>query len=107
MMNFAIKMEKCLGCKAPLQSNKKTGTAMCRNCIENEQQIYVSKLNAANDLANQFSRLWTTCQNCQGSLHQEVLCTSKDCPIFYKRVKVQKDLEEAHQTLSRFQSIEW
>ena len=24
----------------------------------------------------------------QGSLHQDVLCTSKDCPIFYRRKKV-------------------
>lgn len=32
--------------------------------------------------------LWTQCQRCQGSLHQDVLCTSRDCPIFYRRKKV-------------------
>jgi hypothetical protein len=40
--------------------------------------------------------------NCQGSLHQEVLCTSRDCPIFYRRKKVQKDLNEAQEALERF-----
>jgi len=47
-------------------------------------------------------RLWTQCQRCQGSLHQDVLCTSRDCPIFYRRKKVQKDLLEAETTLKRF-----
>jgi len=26
-------------------------------------------------LESKFSRLWTQCQRCQGSLHEEVLCT--------------------------------
>mgnify|MGYP001807741995 CR=1 FL=1 len=30
--------------------------------------------------------LWSQCQRCQGSLHQDVLCTSRDCPIFYRCV---------------------
>lgn len=30
--------------------------------------------------------LWSQCQRCQGSLHQDVLCTSRDCPIFYRFV---------------------
>ena len=36
-----------------------------------------------NYLENKFSRLWTECQRCQGSLHQEVLCSNKDCPILH------------------------
>lgn len=35
-----------------------------------------------------YSKLWTQCQRCQGSLLQDVLCTSRDCPIFYRRKKV-------------------
>ncbi|KAF7239738.1 DNA polymerase delta catalytic subunit [Varanus komodoensis] len=38
-------------------------------------------------LEEKFSRLWTQCQRCQGSLHEDVLCTSRDCPIFYMRKK--------------------
>jgi hypothetical protein len=37
-----------------------------------------------------------------GSLHQDVLCSSRDCPIFYRRKKVQKDLNETQKELERF-----
>lgn len=49
-----------------------------------------------------FSRLWTQCQDCQGSFHQDVLCSNRDCPIFYKRKKVQIDLQEAQNQLDLF-----
>ncbi len=49
-----------------------------------------------------FNKLWTNCQRCQGSFHQDVLCSNRDCPIFYKRKKVQKDLKEAQEVLDRF-----
>ena len=39
---------------------------------------------------------------------QDVLCTSKDCPIFYMRKKAQKDAEDSNATLARFdQELEW
>ena len=59
-----------------------------------------------NQLQSRFSRLWTQCQRCQGSLHSEVLCSNRDCPIFYMRVKVQKELEQATAKLERF-SLDW
>jgi len=40
-------------------------------------------------------------------LPQDVLCTSRDCPIFYRRKKVQKDLAEAHGVLGRFGDDDW
>lgn len=49
-----------------------------------------------------FSRLWTQCQDCQGSFHQDVLCSNRDCPIFYKRKKVQIDLQETQDQLDLF-----
>ena len=40
--------------------------------------------------------------------YQDVLCTSKDCPIFYMRKKAQKDAEDSNATLARFdQELEW
>ena len=38
---------------------------------------------------------------------QDVLCTSKDCPIFYMRKKSQKDVEDAVFTLERFDNEVW
>ena len=71
-------------------------------CVQ-EAEIYQKNLLGVNELESSFSALWTQCQRCQGSLHQDVLCTSRDCPIFYRRKKVQKDLTEAHAVLNRFE----
>ncbi|CAH0475255.1 unnamed protein product [Peronospora belbahrii] len=103
MMNFAVKKLKCLGCKAPLSGKG----ALCRSCVEREAEVFSRQLQSVNELEHMFARLWTQCQNCQGSLHQDVLCTSRDCPIFYKRIKVQKDLGEIQASLERFQSVDW
>lgn len=50
----------------------------------------------------QYAMLWTQCQRCMGSLCQDVLCSNSDCPIFYRRRKVQKDLEDTAKQLERF-----
>ena len=31
------------------------------------------------ELEDKFGRLWTQCQRCQGSVINDVLCTSRDC----------------------------
>ena len=40
-------------------------------------------------------------------VRQDVLCTSKDCPIYYMRKKAQKDVEDANAVLDRFDVDEW
>jgi len=109
-MMFAVTKEKCLACKAVLPAGwtKKNGH-MCKHCTGKEADVYTEKLGRVHDLETRFSRLWTQCQRCQGSLHQDVLCSNKDCPIFYMRKKVQKDLEAAHKVVAKFGcgSVEW
>lgn len=39
-------------------------------------------IDLVSDLEMVFGRLWTQCQECQGSLHQDVLCTRYYCFIF-------------------------
>ncbi|KAF9581072.1 DNA-directed DNA polymerase delta [Lunasporangiospora selenospora] len=84
LMKFAVKKATCLGCKAPLKAGE---SAVCAGCKERAPELYQKQRKIVNSLEVRFSRLWTQCQRCQGSLHQEVLCTSKDCPIFYMRKK--------------------
>ncbi|CAJ0648676.1 12797_t:CDS:10 [Entrophospora sp. SA101] len=76
LMKFTVKTATCLGCKTPLS---KTDAA----------------LDTVTKLEVHFARLWTQCQRCQGSLHQDILCSSKDCPIWYMRKKAQKDVQDA------------
>jgi DNA polymerase delta subunit 1 len=103
LMKFTVKTLTCLGCKAPLTKQER---AVCTHCKIREAELYQKQMLEMNDLEERFSRLWTQCQRCQGSLHQDVICTSRDCPIFYMRKKVQKDLGDASVTMARF-DYEW
>ncbi|XP_043956907.1 DNA polymerase delta catalytic subunit [Gambusia affinis] len=98
LMAFAQKRSTCIGCKAVL----KTDAAVCDFCKKKESELYQKEIFHLNALEEHFSRLWTQCQRCQGSLHEDVLCTSRDCPIFYMRKKVQKDLDDQSKLVSRF-----
>ncbi|KAI0084485.1 DNA polymerase family B-domain-containing protein [Irpex rosettiformis] len=108
LMKFAVKRATCLGCKTPLGPNNsiKDG-AVCNNCRPRVGELYQKQVCSASEMQVRFSRLWTQCQRCQGSLHQDVLCSSKDCPIFYMRKKAQKDVEDANFVLERFDHEIW
>lgn len=104
IMMFAVKTFKCMACKTPIPNKDggEGGAPLCKNCAGKESEIYMQKLAEVNSQQQVFNRLWTECQHCQGSFHQEVLCSNRDCPIFYKRKKVQIDLKSAQDALDRF-----
>ncbi|KAF8998547.1 DNA polymerase family B-domain-containing protein [Cyathus striatus] len=108
LMKFAVKTVTCLSCKTPLRTNNsvKNG-AVCNNCRPRIGELYQKQVLATSHMQVRYSRLWTQCQRCQGSLHQDVLCTSKDCPIFYMRKKAQKDVEDSTAVLERFDNDSW
>ena len=99
LMKFAVKKMTCLGCKAVLKNENEP---VCDHCRPKVNSIYLKNLHTFNETEKRFSKLWTQCQRCQGSLQQEVLCTSRDCPIFYMRKKVQKEATDAMNVLNRF-----
>lgn len=99
LMRFAQVTLKCLGCRAALPPG---ATTLCKHCKPREPEYYAKALTQVSALETDYSQLWTQCQRCQGSLHLDVLCTSRDCPIFYRRRKVQKEVNEARASLSRF-----
>ncbi|CAM9460494.1 unnamed protein product [Chrysoparadoxa australica] len=99
IMTFAVKKSKCMGCKTPISSKEDT---LCVHCRPRAAEFYTKKLQEVNDQQLLFHRLWTNCQDCQGSCHSDVLCSNQDCPIFYKRKKVQIDLKEAREALDKF-----
>lgn len=105
LLKFAKKSETCKNCKSPLKPNNKG--ALCDNCISLGPELYCNSLAQMNYLEHKFSRLWTECQRCQGSLHQEVLCSNNDCPIFYMRKKAQKDVFQQSQDLVKWQETIW
>ncbi|OAQ64371.1 DNA polymerase delta catalytic subunit [Pochonia chlamydosporia 170] len=102
LMKFAKKTQTCMGCKKPLTGKHESNGAVCSDCAPRVGELYKRTLDKVSDLEIRFGRLWTQCQRCQGSMHCEVICSSKDCPIFYMRMKAKKDLEDAGKDLSRF-----
>ncbi|XP_058186536.1 DNA polymerase delta catalytic subunit [Rhododendron vialii] len=99
IMKFAKKQLSCIGCKALISGSDRT---LCSHCKGREAELYCKTVANVSELEKLFGRLWTQCQECQGSLHQDVLCTSRDCPIFYRRKKAQKDMAEAKVQLDRW-----
>eukprot|EP00835_Amoeboradix_gromovi_P004556 NODE_361_length_10144_cov_0.288402.p6 type:complete len:103 gc:universal NODE_361_length_10144_cov_0.288402:6708-6400(-) len=102
-MKFVTKTETCLGCKVPLKAGMK---GLCLHCKPRYVEIYLSKQQDTKLKQNRFSQLWTECQRCQGSLHQEVLCSNRDCPIFYMRKKAQKDVSSAMESMDKL-NLNW
>ncbi|RUS90623.1 hypothetical protein EGW08_001620, partial [Elysia chlorotica] len=100
---FTKKRSTCIGCKTPLDSD----AAVCKHCKPKESELYQKEISQMQALEEKFSRLWTQCQRCQGSLHEDVLCTNRDCLIFYMRKKIQKDLLTQDKLLSRFGDVSW
>ncbi|KAI8146145.1 DNA polymerase family B-domain-containing protein [Fennellomyces sp. T-0311] len=101
LMKFAVKTATCLGCKAPLP--KGDNSATCKNCVSRNNELYERQMEIFNEHEERYSRLWTQCQRCQDSLHQDVICSNNDCPIFYMRKKAQNDAKEAADKLARFE----
>ncbi|ROW15394.1 hypothetical protein VPNG_02415 [Cytospora leucostoma] len=102
LMKFAKKTQTCMGCKKPLTGKEESQGAVCKDDAPRVGELYKKTLDKVSDLEVRFGRLWTQCQRCQGSMHCEVICSSKDCPIFYMRMKAKKDLEDGNKELQRF-----
>ncbi|PFH33207.1 DNA polymerase [Besnoitia besnoiti] len=94
---------QCVGCRSVIRE----GT-LCRHCQKNEAEIVVAKMAEMAAKEKEHSDLWTECQRCQGSLHQDVICVNRDCPIFYRRVKVKKEIGTLEERLSSLSlTTEW
>ena len=105
---FTKKMDTCLGCKTVLRDNNMNNSkAVCKHCESREGDILQLHLSKLNDLEVRFARLWTECQRCQGSVQDEVICTSKDCPIFYMRTRAKKSIITQEDTVRRFGVPSW
>lgn len=103
LMKFAKRTYTCMGCKKPLVAEGEKFAALCSDCRPHRTaELYTRQLSRLSEVEVRFARLWTQCQRCQGSMHSEVLCSSKDCPIFYMRMKSRKEVDEAGKELARF-----
>lgn len=75
--------------------------------MKNAPEIYQRLATDVNIKEIECSKLWTHCQDCQESYTQEVLCSARDCPIYYKREQARTDLHETRTKLERLQNLDW
>eukprot|EP00796_Vickermania_ingenoplastis_P004443 gene4443-3242_t len=97
LMKFVKFNLQCIRCRAGIQEG-----ALCDKCAPDGPEVYSKIMAKRNHFEAFFCQVWTQCQQCQGSLTQEVICSSRDCPVFYMRKKAQKDLKEQQALLDRF-----
>ncbi len=95
--NFIVVKKTCLNCKSVIKSG-----VVCKNCKDKMREIYIENRLEMNNYERLYCDLWTQCQQCQGSILQEIICQNKDCPIFYRRFKVKKDLKNMKAIIDRF-----
>lgn len=95
----------CAVCKAEIKDDtwKK---AVCRLCEEKENDTFLKKVLELKAAETNFSRLWSECQRCDGSLFNEVKCTNTDCNIYFRRMKMKKEAQIVYQQYQKFFSNE-
>ncbi|KNA00843.1 DNA polymerase delta catalytic subunit [Plasmodium vivax North Korean] len=96
LSKFLQKAVRCIGCNSSIKK-----PPLCNHCKANKEfSIYMQKMNHFKTKQNEFFQLWTECQRCQGNLHAEVICMNRDCPIFYRRAKIKKDMANVQEQIS-------
>ncbi|KAK6590295.1 DNA polymerase delta catalytic DNAQ-like 3 exonuclease RN fold [Cryptosporidium xiaoi] len=101
LSGFVKKGVQCLGCKTTITNEN---SSLCKDCIKTDNKecsVLISKLHEFREKEVEYNSLWTQCQRCQGSAFQDIICTSRDCPIFYRRTKVRKDISSIGEHIER------
>mmetsp|Transcript_600 Transcript_600/g.1850 ORF Transcript_600/g.1850 Transcript_600/m.1850 type:complete len:1054 (-) Transcript_600:39-3200(-) len=104
LAKFATRGLRCLGCKAVVKEG-----SLCSHCREERAaDVVVEKMRDLRGKEEEYNRLWTQCQRCQGSLLEPVICSNRDCEIFYRRAKARKDVQEVQEHMSRLRlDLDW
>ncbi|ELR03229.1 DNA polymerase zeta [Pseudogymnoascus destructans] len=79
-----MKSSSCLVCQDKLESN----AAICPTCLGNRPSSMLALQTRLTAMERKYQELESVCRSCSNiSWTDEVRCDSKDCPVFYSRVK--------------------
>ena len=106
LFRFINTLSPCIGCKLPiLDSNNKTNndnksvSVLCRKCSPRKKKYVKIQTEQLKKLEGDFNDVKEICINCQKRNTQEekrfedILCSNSDCHIFYKRKKIEMDVQ--------------
>lgn len=100
MMKFVGVVRTCINCRVKL--GKDEPGAVCKQCKPREHEFYMDAQYQVRQAEENYGNVIAQCQRCSSSLHHGSICSSRDCPLFYLRTKVKKDIEDAYECLGRF-----
>lgn len=93
---FLTKSETCERCK------RVSDSVVCEGCEDKKVETFLKKKEELDCLKREKSKLNTECNHCQRFISNEVICQNFDCPIFYRRIKVSKELDDKEKHVERF-----
>lgn len=103
ILAFARIRESCLGCRVVLAPGERT---LCKHCLaERGLQLKRTAMETLETREAEYTRLWSQCQECQGSTVEDVICTASDCSIFYARTRAKRDREAARTAAEKFAAL--
>lgn len=99
-MFFKVNDKFCLNCKQGLPENYVK--PVCSKCLDQEKALLIKTTVKLKAKEREYQKLWSECQRCEDSLLTEVICSNSHCPIYFKRVKLQNDLEDVYKNFEKF-----
>jgi DNA polymerase delta subunit 1 len=110
---FFTKSVMCKGCGITLSygtcaEGSRPAELLCRSCEPRRFNLLVKEQAKYSAVQAAFHRMWTTCQDCQGSRFTEIMCSAQDCPIFFRRLTARRDMETSKKTVQALaKELEW
>ncbi|KAF8472023.1 hypothetical protein BDZ91DRAFT_775438 [Kalaharituber pfeilii] len=83
-----MKSSACLVCKGKLDNHDFSDTAVCNSCmLDRDASLYRlrSRLRKSEKGASELHAICRSCANI--TVAEDIACDSKDCPVFYSRVR--------------------
>jgi DNA polymerase delta subunit 1 len=92
------KKKKCINCMK--NDEKKNG--LCKDCLCNKVKIYKKFSEMKNRIIVEYKTIEKECIQCQGEDLEQIPCSNDDCPNFYKKFQIRKDIKKIKKLLSNF-----
>jgi len=95
-LEWFMRSSSCVVCGVKMKSPSRetTETQLCKRCEKNASESMVRLQTRVNAEQRKYADVVKVCQSCAGMPPlEEVPCDSRDCPVFYTRVKQETRLE--------------
>lgn len=91
---FTKSQTTCIWCRSPLKGGG--SPRVCNDCKATSETVVMAAYQARRWAEEDYQRLWSKCGTCQQGSHLwDVMCRNESCPVLYRRIKAQRQLEEA------------